>query len=185
VTSLATERRGSTYVEFLIVIVPFTMFVLCVLQTALLEFADLVVERSANAAARSAAVVLDDDPRFYQGEARNTMTAGGARERVIRQGAANTLTALKRAGREDSPSQLQVMFPAEPGADRVRSSFDPAELVTVRVAYRFRCGIPLARRIMCHDGSGGAQAEGDSFMVIQAEASLPNQGARYAYGGGR
>lgn len=183
-TSLATDRRGSTYVEFLIVVVPFILFVLCVFQTALLEFADLVVERSANAAARSAAVVLDDDPAHYQGEARNAVTAGGARELAIRQGAANTLAALHEGDPQADSERLELTFPGEPGSDQLRSRFDPAELVTVRVAYRFRCGVPLARRIMCRDDAPATGAGDDTFALIHGEASLPNQGARYAYSAG-
>lgn len=179
-TSLATERRGSTYVEFLVVVVPFFLFVLCVLQTALLEFADLVVARSADAAARSAVVVLDDDPARYQGEPRNTVSPGGAREDAIRRGAANALAAMSTANDAERSSLLEVTFPSEPGSDQLRRAFDPAELVTVRVSYRFRCGVPLARRIMCRDAGSGD--DGDNFYIMRAEASLPNQGARYAYG---
>jgi hypothetical protein len=178
VTPLARDRRGSTYVEFLIVVVPFCLFVVCVLQTALLEFADLVVERSANAAARSAVVVLDDDPRHYQDEPRNQVTRGGARERAIRRGAANSLAALPGTDVQHD-EQLDITFPRQPGSDQLRSTFDPAELVTVRVDYRYPCSIPLARRIMCRDGAGQ-----DNVFLMQAEASLPNQGARYSYGRG-
>jgi hypothetical protein len=176
VTALARDRRGSTYVEFLVVVVPFCLFVVCVLQTALLEFADLVVERSANAAARSAVVVLDDDPRFYRGEPRNSVARGSAREASIRRGAANSLAALPGTEAHHA-EQLEVGFPSQPGSDQLRSSFDPAELVTVRVSYRYHCSIPLARRIMCRDGEAGEY----SVYLMKAEASLPNQGARYAY----
>ena len=184
-TSLATDRRGSTYVEFLIIIVPFALFVLCVAQTALIEFADLVVERSADAAVRSAVVVLDDDPALYAGEARNAVAPGGAREGVIRRGAANALAALPDGEDAQSSTRLRVEFPTAQGSDQLRSSFAPDELVTLRVAYLFRCAVPLARRIMCRDASGAAQEidSVDSFALIRAEASLPNQGARYEYAG--
>jgi Flp pilus assembly protein TadG len=181
-TSLSADRQGSTYVEFLVVVIPFVLFVLCVFQTALLEFADLVVERSANAAARSAVVVLDDDPAQYQGEQRNSVTAGGARERAIRLGAANTLAALHEGDPQADSAQLEVRLASQPGSDQAASSFDPAGLVTVRVTYRFRCIVPLARRIMCRDGDAGSG--GDTFALINGAASLPNQGARYAYAGG-
>jgi hypothetical protein len=175
VIAIARDRRGSTYVEFLIVVVPFCLFVVCVLQTALLEFADLVVERSANAAARSAVVVLDDDPRYYQGEPRNKVARGGFRERAIRRAAANSLAALPGTEAQHD-DQLELVFPRKPASDQLRSSFDPLELVTVRVAYRYRCSVPLARRIMCERGE-----DQDGVFLMQAEATLPNQGARYAY----
>jgi Flp pilus assembly protein TadG len=180
-TSLSADRRGSTYVEFLVVVIPFVLFVLCVFQTALLEFADLVVERSANAAARSAAVVLDDDPAQYGGEQRNAVTAGGQREQAIRQGAANTLAALHQGDPQADSEQLELTFLSQPGADQAAANFEPAGLVTVRVTYRFRCIVPLARVLMCRDGNADG---GDKFALINGEASLPNQGARYAYAGG-
>jgi hypothetical protein len=181
-TSLATDRRGATYVEFLVVVVPFVMFVLCVFQAALLEFADLVVGRAASAAARSAVVVLDDDPRQYGGEARNAVSNGGQRLEAIRRGAANALAALPSAAGAERSDKLTVTFPQAPGSQQVRTSFEPAGMVTVRVAYSFTCGVPMARRLMCRDGIDGP--DGDSVLLVQGEASLPNQGARYAYSAG-
>jgi Flp pilus assembly protein TadG len=184
VTALARNQRGATYVEFLVVVVPFFMFVMCVLQSALLEFADLAVERAASAAARSAVVVLDDDPKFYGGEPREAVVPGGARDAVIRRGAANVLAALPAGVGADKSSQLTVTFSRGAGAAQQTSSFDPAAPVTVRVAYLFRCGVPLARRIMCHHAGSGAES-GENFARFEREATLPNQGARYSYGGAK
>jgi len=181
-TSLATDRRGATYVEFLVVVVPFFLFVLCVFQAALLEFADLVVGRAASAAARSAVVVLDDDPQLYGGEARNAVSTGGQRIEAIRRGAANALAALPSAAGAERSDKLTVTFPQGPGSQQARSRFEPAGMVTVRVAYLFTCGVPMARRLMCRDG--GEDANGDSTLLVQGEASLPNQGARYDYSSG-
>lgn len=180
-TRLSRNERGHTYVEFLVVVVPFFLFVMCVLQSALLQFADLAVERAASVAARSAVVVLDDDPRFYGGEPRDAVIPGGAREAAVRRGAANVLAALPAGADADKSSQLTVTFASGAGG-QATSRFDPAAPVTVRVAYLFRCGVPIARRIMCHTAGSGAEG-GENFARIQAEASLPNQGARYAYGG--
>lgn len=175
-TALGRDRRGAAYVEFLIAIVPFIVFVSCVLQGVLLQFGDLTVERAASAAARSAVVVLDDDPAQYRGEPRNQAIRGTARLAAIRKSASNVLAALPAAARADMESRLTVAFPAGPGSDSLRAGFGPADMVTVRVSYRFPCSVPLARRIMCRNGP--AEAE------LAAEASLPNQGARYTYAGG-
>jgi hypothetical protein len=175
VSPLAADRRGTTYVEFLIAIIPFFVLLLCVVQGVLLQFAHLAVERAASAAARSAVVVLDDDPQSYRGEPRNSAAPGGARLEVIRRSADNVLAALAASAQADRSARLALRFPAQPGSDRLRSGFGPDEMVTVRVGYRFPCGVPLARRIMCR----GAEAE----ALIEAEASLPNQGARYSYAG--
>ena len=47
----------------------FTLF-LGLVQLGVLYVADLAVHHAAYRAARAAAVVLDDDPRYYEGEAR-------------------------------------------------------------------------------------------------------------------
>ena len=179
-TTLARDRRGATYVEFLVAVIPFFIFILCVFQIALLQFADIAVERAANAAARSAVVVLDDDPQFYGGEARNSAAPGGARQEAIRRGAANVLLSLPASSDVDTSGDLEVTFPAQPGADQVRAAFQPNEMVRVRVSYAFTCGVPLARRIMCRE----AGADGENVSLLEREAGLPNQGARYTYAGG-
>ncbi len=67
-TSLARDKRGVVFLEFLVVLVPLWIFALCVFQLALIAQANLIVKRSAAAAARSAVVVLPDDPNEYGGE---------------------------------------------------------------------------------------------------------------------
>jgi len=66
--SLVTDRRGVVFLEFLIAFVPTWTFFLCVVQLALITHANLMVKHSADSAARSAVVVLTDDPNEYGGE---------------------------------------------------------------------------------------------------------------------
>ena len=66
--SLVADENGAVYLEFLIAFVPIWTFSLCVLQLALIARADLLVRHAAEAAARSASVVLPDDPNEYGGE---------------------------------------------------------------------------------------------------------------------
>ena len=83
---LRDDRRGSVYVEFLIVVMPIVMLVLCVAQCALLYTGQLMVESAADRAARGAIVVLDDDPACYGGAPRDTISgsgAGGAMPRLL------------------------------------------------------------------------------------------------------
>jgi len=54
--------------EFLIAFVPVWTFFLCVVQLAFITHANLMVKHSADSAARSAVVVLPDDPSEYGGE---------------------------------------------------------------------------------------------------------------------
>ncbi|MDH3654508.1 MAG: hypothetical protein OEN21_09590 [Myxococcales bacterium] len=78
--SLFADKRGVVFLELLIAFVPMWTFFLCVLQLAFIGHADLMVKHSADSAARSAVVVLPDDPNEYGGEAelsvdRNPITA--------------------------------------------------------------------------------------------------------------
>ncbi len=62
------STTGAVSLEFLIAFPPLWVFFLCVFQLVLVARADLLVRHAADAAARSAAVVLPDDPSRYQGE---------------------------------------------------------------------------------------------------------------------
>lgn len=73
------KTRGAVYVELLIVLVPLLIFILALVQTALMYVGKLAVQRAANTAARAAVVVLDDDPRYYNGAPRNSVSGGGSR----------------------------------------------------------------------------------------------------------
>ncbi len=170
-SALVRDRRGAAYVEFLIAIVPFFLFVTCVLQGALLQLGHLVTERAADAAARSAVVVLDDDPARYGGAGRNQAT--GQRMETIKQAADNVLAALPGTSAADRDAALTVEIPG--GTASVEGP------VNVRVTYRFRCAIPLARLVICSGANSGGTP---GTFVIETQATLPNQGARYAYAGG-
>ena len=66
--SLLVDQHGVVFLEFLITFVPIWTFSLCLFQLAMISQADLVVRHAADAAARSASVVLPDDPSEYGGE---------------------------------------------------------------------------------------------------------------------
>jgi hypothetical protein len=68
------DQRGVVMIEFLIAFVPTFVLFLGVVQLALLSAARLVVQHAAVAGARSAVVVLDDDPRLYGGTACGRLT---------------------------------------------------------------------------------------------------------------
>ncbi len=72
----ARKTRGAVYVELLIVLVPLLIFILALIQTALMYVGKLTVQRAANTAARAAVVVLDDDPQYYNGAPRNSLSGG-------------------------------------------------------------------------------------------------------------
>jgi len=65
------------YVEFLVVFLPLFLLFLGGVQAAFLYASQLGVRHAAATAARSAAVVLDDDPRRYDGAPRLSVTGDG------------------------------------------------------------------------------------------------------------
>jgi hypothetical protein len=75
---LTRDTRGAVYVEFLITFIPVFLVFVCMVQLAMIFVAGLTVQRAATAAARAAAVVLDDNPRYYNGERRMAITADDA-----------------------------------------------------------------------------------------------------------
>ncbi|MFT5356395.1 MAG: hypothetical protein ACI9KE_003620 [Polyangiales bacterium] len=62
---LADDDRAAVYVEFLVVFMPLWMLFLVLIQTSMLFTAKLVVGHASYRAARSAVVVLPDDPANY------------------------------------------------------------------------------------------------------------------------
>lgn len=69
------DARGVVYLEFLLCFLPvFLIFLGCV-QLAFIHVAKLTVKFAASRGARSAAVVLADDPYFYEGEAVGLLVA--------------------------------------------------------------------------------------------------------------
>lgn len=78
---LLQDTDGVVFLEFLLAAMPLWTFAACTFQLALIAHASLIVQHSADAAARSAAVVLPDDPAEYGGEpqmsvARNRVDVG-------------------------------------------------------------------------------------------------------------
>ena len=84
-------ESGAVFLEFLVAFLPIWTFALCTFQLALIARANLMVKHSADAAARSASVVLPDDPAEYGGEPqmsvdRKRISIGdllGAMERIL------------------------------------------------------------------------------------------------------
>lgn len=75
--TLLEEQRGAAYVEFLLAFIPLFFLFLGMVQMALMYAGNLVVQHSATTAARAAAVGIDDDPRFYGGAERMTVSSFG------------------------------------------------------------------------------------------------------------
>jgi Flp pilus assembly protein TadG len=75
--SFVRDARGAVYVEFLLVFLPVFLLFLGILELGFLYTGRLVAQHAATRAARAAVVILDDDPAFYGGEARDTLDMNG------------------------------------------------------------------------------------------------------------
>lgn len=73
-----SDERGVVYVEFLIAFFPLFLLFLALCQLALVGAAEAVVRHSAYAAARSAIVVLEDDPKKFDRADRGSLSQGKA-----------------------------------------------------------------------------------------------------------
>jgi hypothetical protein len=133
----------------------FTLFMSAV-QLGFIEVANVITTHSTNLAARCASVVLPDDPRYYGGVPVGEFS--GARRRDIEDSARVPLSIF------DKNAKLDVSV-----RDKTVSGNAP---VRVKVAFDFRCTIPLGQWVVC--------GKKKTFR-IEREAEMPNQGAGYAY----
>ncbi len=241
------DERGVVYVEFLLAFLPLFLIFLALCQIALLIAGKLVVEHAAFTGARSAIVVLDDDPKYYGGTARGVLSESGKRlqpqqgarmqaireatmrplrafapraSAVLRAGAANVAEAL--ATRADDGGAFGRVYVDAAAVVTVHGAAGDQELaaepiahdapVTIRVTYLQLCGVPVVRGMICRSLQSllaaaskvgpfgvenalrrrlalaalpelleGAADPSARFMVFEAETTLPNQGALYAY----
>lgn len=78
---LRGQERGVVYVEFLLAFPPLFLIFMAVCQLSLVASARLVVQHAAVRAARSAIVVLEEEPRRYGGAPRGRLSQGGEQPR--------------------------------------------------------------------------------------------------------
>ena len=171
------DARGAVMIEFVIAFMPVLLMFLSGVQLALLGADALVVRHAAIAGARSAAVVLDDDPARYGGAARGELLG---RIDAIRRAVALPMAAIAPSaelfstpdpaaapsvaaalGRVDGPrlagalkvsvpATTQVVLPLAPGSNELAGTrVEDSATVTVRVVFDAPCLVPLARMLMC------------------------------------
>ncbi len=152
---LARDKNGAAMLEFLIAIVPLCAMFLTFCQLALVYTAHLVVQHSASAGARAAAVITNDpvNPGKH-----------GTPEDVTR--------AVKIALGPWYITQ-SLLLEAEPEVTDASSDGDPAGMVTVTVRTNYQCIVPLGQLICSGGGALLRQAS------IVSSASFPHQGAKY------
>jgi len=151
-------EQGAVSVEFLLAVFPVLLVFFGMVQLALVGVARLVVIHAAGAAARSAAVVLDDSPSRYGGEARGHLARqasnhaepalgpsrvgslleslaparGESRLEVIRRAASVPLSALA-----PSPERVQEWLSraGSPSIERALGAASPARIASGVGAY--------------------------------------------------
>jgi hypothetical protein len=161
--TLRADTGGAVYVEFLLAFIPLFFLFLGMVQMALLYGASLVVQRSANVAVRAAMVVMDDDPRFYDGAPRRDLqsaTDGGTSSFVQR--ATSLLAGALPASSSGGP-------PPEDGA-RAQSIALAAGIPLLPLS-------PPARSF-----GGGVTAEDETVRAAFGVRGLDSPEARVAWG---
>ena len=120
------DQRGVVFLEFLIAFVPMWAFFLCIVQLAFITHANLMVKHSADSAARSAVVVLPDDPNEYGGEPEMSVD----RNRVT---ASDIVEVLGRVGStlRDRPNSDSVVSAF---SDQTLANLGRSRLNTIRLA---------------------------------------------------
>lgn len=141
---------------------PLALGFFTVWQESLLCTGQLLTQHAAASAARSAAVVIPDDPKRYGGSQANTIS--NERTQAVRAAAVRAMAPLVY---DETIEDVEVSFPGTAG--RV----EPGRELTVKVTSTFRCVLPLARSLVC-DSNGTTK--------LTSEAKMPAQAARYEYG---
>jgi len=154
---LLRDSSGAAAQPLIVMFVPFFALFLSAVQLGFIEAASLVTTHAATVAARSASVVLPDDPRFYDGAPVGAWT--GARRRDV----------------EDAAKIPLTIFDTKPNVDvslRGATFSNDAGPVRVKVGFEFPCAVPLGQWILC--------GKKKTFR-IEREAEMPYQGAGYVY----
>lgn len=147
------DSRGTVLVEYVIALLPVMLFAFSTYQLIELYRAKLLVNHSASVAARSAALVLSDDPAMYQGVPQNTFS--GPRQTEVELAASLVLVA--------SPH-----FRSKPIVRVSPSAADGVVSVTVEAPYH--C-LTKAWSFICPGQP----------RLLKAASSYPSQFARYQY----
>jgi Flp pilus assembly protein TadG len=198
---LRQDQRGVVYVEFLLAFMPLFIFFLGMIQLALVYSAKLVVDHAAYRAVRSAIVVLDDDPAYYNGEPRLTLGNQGitaselAAARVGISTSATgqpTNTTLSRRATIELAAGL-VLMPLASGssnhdeqASRTRQNMDVSlrvgsvDVTTSPVEPDDEIIVRVEYEYECQIPIGSLVCSGGT-KTLSAEAPLVNHGARYPY----
>ena len=151
----ARGTAGYVTVETVVIFPALFSILMTFAQVAELEVACLTATHSANAAARSAVVVIADDPKHYGSQVGSTQ---GRRGQDITSAATVPFKVV------DAKPNVKVTFD--------KSQYKPGDQVKVRVSYEYPCTVAIGKFVAC-----GPNAR----RTIVREATMPYQGAGYTY----
>lgn len=109
-TRVGGDDRGVAQLEFLLAFIPVFVLFLGFVQLVLLAVASLVVQHAAVRAARSAIVVLDDDPRHYGGAERRNLLADGPADTTWEERLAEELGSTGEPAPPTHPAQARLGY---------------------------------------------------------------------------
>ena len=161
--------RGAVMVESLVAIPTLLAFFAMILQLSYLSIASLVVQHAAVAAARSASVIVPDDPFAFDDRSK-IGSADGDRLKTITDAANFALTALQPLPLQGKFNPAATVKLMKSGADA--SEFDTEDIIQAQVSYDFPCGVLFGGSLIC--GTSGT-------VTLTGIAAMPNQGAEYGY----
>lgn len=152
--ALARDTKGAAVVETLVAYPVFFAFFSTLVQMFYLEVGALTTQHAATVAARAAAVVAADDPKYYGS---GVGSLGGSRQSEVEEAVKQTL----RLSADDP--QTRVSF---------SGGFGEGQTFKAHVEYDQPCGLPVGGLIVC-----GASRK----ATIVREASGAAQTAGYTY----
>lgn len=172
------EDRGVVYVEFLLAFLPLFLIFLALCQIALLIAGKLVVEHAAFVGARSAIVVLDDDPKYYGGTARGVLSEAAPGKERDEAKAMLSQSLVSFASSSESKKRLQPQQGARMQAIR-EAALRPLRAFAPRAPAVLRAGaanVAEALATGADDGGAFGRLYVDAAAVVTLHGAAGDRG---------
>jgi len=161
--------RGAVMVESIVAIPTLLAFFAMILQMSYLSIGSLVVQHAAVVAARSASVIVPDDPSAFDDKSK-VGSGDGDRLATITHAANFALGALQPLPLQGAINPSVTVKLMKDGAET--TDFEAEDVIQAQVSYDFKCGVLFGGNLIC--GTGG-------IVTLTSVAAMPNQGAEYGY----